>query len=289
MGIRRRIWCYSSLVGALGFFVAGCGSDYVVFHPAGPVAQSELNLIVLSTLIVGVVIVLIWVLFAYVLIRFRDTPDNTAPYWPNWNHHRLLEVGVFVFAVVALVVVAIPTVHKTYVLDRVPSRHPLVIDVTSIDYKWLFEYPQAHIATVNYLYMPVGRPVLFEITARSPMSALWAPNLGGMEYAMPNRVLPLWLEASRSGVFRGRNANFTGIDFWRMTFMVHAVPQNRFSQWVSEVQDSKHPLTRTRWRQLLRPTVTPPLRYSSYPSWTFPQRRTNFTVKGLHYVRTKKP
>ena len=90
MGISRRTRFYSSLVGTLGLFATGCGSDYVVFHPAGPVAQSELNLIVLSTIIVGVVIVLIWVLFAYVLIRFRDTPSNTAPYWPNWQHQPIL-------------------------------------------------------------------------------------------------------------------------------------------------------------------------------------------------------
>ncbi len=285
----RRAWVFPAIILFGGLLTPGCGSDYVVFHPAGPVAQSELNLIVLSAIVVGVVIVVIWVLWAYVLIRFRDTPHNTAPYWPHWQHHRVLEVMVFVFATVALVVVAIPTVHKTYVLDRIPSRHPLVIDVTSLDYKWLFEYPVQHIATVNYFYMPTHRPVLFQLTARSPLSAFWAPNLGGMEYAMPNRVLPLWLEASHSGVFRGRNANFTGIDFWRMTFMVHAVPKKTFSHWVSQVQAAKHPMTRATWRTLLKPTVTPPLRYSNYPSWTFPQRPTAFTVKGLEYVPTKNP
>lgn len=289
MSIGRRIWLSSFFVAVLGLLTTGCGADYVVFHPAGPVAQSELNLIVLSTIIVSVVIVLIWVLWAYVLIRFRDTPDNKAPYWPNWQHHPVLEVLVFVFAIGALVVVAIPTVHKTYVLDRIPAKHPLVIDVTSLDYKWLFEYPQQHIATVNYFYMPTNHPVLFELTARSPLSAFWAPNLGGMEYAMPNRVLPLWLEATRTGVFRGRNANFTGIDFWRMTFMAHAVPPKTFTTWVSRVQTKRHPMTRVVWRRLLRPTVTPQLQYSSYPSWTFPQRPTAFTVKGLHYVPTKKP
>ena len=280
-------WPLAALVA--GATSSACGSDYVVFHPAGPVAQSELNLIVLSTLVVGVIIVLIWVLWAYVLIRFRDTPQNPAPYRPTWRHHRVLEIGVFVLPVVFLVIIAIPTVKKTVALDYIPSHHPIVINVTSLDYKWLFEYPGQQIATVNYVYMPIGRPVLFQLTADSPMGAFWAPNLGGMEYTMPNRVLPLWLEATRPGVFRGRNANFTGVDFWRMSFKVHAVPTRSFQGWVHSVKASAPPMTKTTWQALLRRTVTPPAAYSHYPPWTFPERPTQFTVKGLHYVPTKKP
>ncbi|NMP23270.1 cytochrome c oxidase subunit II [Sulfobacillus harzensis] len=280
-------WVLATLLA--GGASTACSSDYVVFHPAGPVAQSELNLIVLSTIVIGVICVLIWVLWAYVLIRFRDTPGNKAPYWPTWRHNRILEVGVFVIPVVALLIIAIPTVQKTVALDHVPTRHPMLVDVTSLDYKWLFEYPGQRIATVNYVYVPVGRPVLFQLTANSPLGAFWAPNLGGMEYTMPNRVLPLWLEATRPGVFRGRNANFSGVDFWRMSFKVHAVPKSTFQSWVHDVKSTAPPMTQATWKQLLRRTVTPPATYSSYPVWTFPERPTQFTVKGLHYVPTHKP
>ncbi len=280
-------WSLAALIA--GAAASACGSDYVVFHPAGPVAQSELNLIVLSTIVIGVICVLIWVLWAYVLIRFRDKPDNPAPYWPTWRHHRVLEVGVFVFAVLALIIIAVPTVKKTVALDHVPARHPLVIDVTSLDYKWLFQYPGQKIATVNYFYMPINRPVLFQLTADSPMGAFWAPNLGGMEYTMPNRVLPLWLEATRPGVFRGRNANFTGVDFWKMAFKVHAVPASAFTTWVHDVKSTAPPMTKTTWKALLKRNVMPTATYSRYPRWTFPERPTQFTVKGLHYVPTHKP
>ncbi len=273
----------------VGLSIAGCGSDYVVLHPAGPVAQSELHLIVLSTVIVGVVILLVWVLWAYVLLRFRDIPGNQAPYLPNWRHHRVLEILVFALPVVALIAIGIPTVRKTYALDHVPSHHPLVIDVTSLDYKWVFEYPRQHIATVNYFYMPVGRPVLFQLTANSPLTAFWVPNLGGMEYAMPNRVLPLWLEATRHGVFLGRNSNFNGIDFWRMTFEAHAVSELDFHAWVHRIQVTKPPMTHRDWRRLLHRSVTAPAAFSGYPANTFPERATQFTVKGLHYIPTREP
>lgn len=281
---KRALW-----LALLGLAATGCGSQYVVFHPAGPVAQSELNVIVLSTVIVGVIIVLVWSLWAYVLVRFRDTPHNKAPYLPEWRHSRGLEIAIFALPVVVLLIIAIPTVKKTYVLAHVPSRHPMVIDVTSLDYKWLFEYPTQQIATVNYVYMPVGRPVLFQLTANSPLGAFWAPNLGGMEYTIPNRVLPLWLEATRRGVFLGRNANFTGIDFWKMTFKVHAVDAGQFNAWVHHVKTTAPPMTHADWKRLLQRTVVPPITYSAYPASTFPERSTEFTIKGLRYVPTHHP
>lgn len=269
--------------------IAGCGSDFPVFHPAGPVAQMELHLIVLSTIVVSVIILLIWGLWIVVIVRFRDTPHNRAPYHPASRHNRLLETVVFVVPAIALLILAIPTVKKTYALAHVPSRHPLIIDATSLDYKWVFEYPTRHIATVNYFYAPVGRPLLLQLTARSPMTALWVPNLGGMEYAMPNRVLPLWLEATRPGVFLGRNANFSGIDYWRMTFQVHAVAPARFAAWVRHVKKTKPGMSLGTWRALSLHGLAIPQAYSSYPSNTFPSRHTQFTVHGLYYSPTKKP
>lgn len=291
MSRKRRLIHQMLITSMLGLAVSGCGRDYTVFHPAGPVAQSELNLIVLSTVVVGIIILLIWALWGYVLIRFRDKPGRKAPYWPTWRHHRVLEVLVFIFPVVALIIIAVPTIRKTYALAHIPAarRPPLVIDVTSLDYKWLFEYPQQHVATVNYFYMPVGRPVLFELTAHSPFGAFWVPNLGGMEYTMPNRVLPLWLEATRTGIFDGRNANFSGKDFWRMAFKAHAVPEGQFKSWAEGVRQHAPKMTDADWQRLQQFTVVPAFSYSSYPANTFPERPTEFTVHGLYYTPTHKP
>lgn len=279
-------WTAAALAGPT---LSACGPNYTVFHPVGPVGRVELRLIVLSTIVVAVIIFLIWALWLTVLIRFRDKPHNTAPYRPEWRHHRVLEVAVFVLPVVALLILAIPTVRQTYALARVPSRHPLVVDVTSLDYKWVFQYPTQRIATVNYLDIPVGRPVLFQLTSHSPMAAFWVPNLGGMEYAMPNRVLPLWLEADRAGTYLGRNSNFDGMGYWRMTFQVHAVPSGRFNSWVQHIKRTQPQMTEADWHRLLLAGVSNQKSYSAYPADTFPERVTEFTIKGLHYVPTHKP
>ena len=274
------------LMGAL----AGCGQQYAVLDPAGPVGASELHLIVLSSLAMAIVIAFVYVVFVYVIWRFRERPGREAPYVPDWSGDHRLEILWFIIPAVLLTVIAVPTVQETYALAQIPpARHRVVIDVTSFDWKWLFQYPAQHVATVNYAVIPTRVPVLFRLTANSPMNAFWVPRLGGMEYAMPNRVLPLWLEATRPGVFLGRNANFSGIDYWRMTFQVHAVPPARFATWIRHVKKTKPRMSEGTWRALAVHGLAIPQAYSSYPPNTFPSRYTQFTIHGLYYSPTKKP
>ena len=74
-------------------------------------------------------------------------------------------------------------------------------------WKWLFIYPEQGIATVNYVQLPVGTPVTFEITDdEAPMSSFWIPNLGGMLYAMNGHVNRLNLVADTVGEYPGSSA-----------------------------------------------------------------------------------
>ena len=53
-----------------------------------------------------------------------------------------------------------------------------------MDWKWLFIYPDQHIASVNQLEIPAGVPVHFSLTSGSVMSAFFIPQLGSMIYTM---------------------------------------------------------------------------------------------------------
>lgn len=260
------------LVLASGFFISGCGNQFVLLHPAGPVANSELHLIATSAIAMGAVLLVVFGLFAFVLVRFRDIPGNKAPYTPEWHGGGRLETILFAVPIVIVTIIAVPTVQKTYALNRLPpQKDPLVVDVTSIDWKWVFEYPAQHVATVNYVEVPAGVPVVYELTAQSPMNAFWVPQLGGMEYTMSGMVLPLWLEADHPGVYWGRSAQFSGPGFAEMSFYVKAVPPAEFASWVSHVKKTAPVLTMAGYRRLLSPGTVGEETYSAYPMGTFPQ------------------
>lgn len=279
-----RRWLFGAAL-LVGLLTSGCGQQYVLLHPAGPVAAKELHLFVLAGIAMGIVIVSVFALYAVVVIRFRDRPGNRAPYLPNWHGHRWLEPLWFIIPAILLTVIAIPTVAVTYQLAHLPkARDPVVIDVTSLQWKWLFEYPGQHVATVNYLVIPTGEPVLFELTAESPMNTFWVPRLGGMEYTMPGRVLPLWLQANKPGVYWGHSGNFSGKGFAEMFFRVKAVPPAQFKTWASGVHHSAAPMTMSDYDRLLTFNLVGDQTYGAYPLATFPSMKAGFVLKGGMYM-----
>ncbi|MDA8345432.1 MAG: cytochrome c oxidase subunit II [Thermaerobacter sp.] len=268
-----------------GLLASGCGKQFVVLDPQGPVARSELHLIETTAMAMGVVVLFVLVLFAVTVLKFRDRPGNRAPYIPNWSGSRRLEFVLFAIPVLIVVYIAVPTVQQTYALDRLPpTKHPLIIDVTSLDYKWLFQYPKQGVATVNYIDVPVGVPVLFELTANSPMNTFWIPQLGGMEYSMPGRVLPLYLQADKAGVYWGRSANFSGRGFVHMVFHVKAMPPAEFSRWAQGLRTTAPHMSMQDYRQLLAVGTAREESFSAYPAGTFPTATHGFTLKGGMYL-----
>lgn len=246
----------------------GCGRNYVVLHPVGPVARSELSLILLSTILVLIVIVPVIVLLAFIVIRYRDKPGNTAPYKPEWASSKVLEIIWWTIPVIIVGILGTVTVQKTFALMKPPVKNvqPMTIDVTSLDWKWLFEYPGQKIATLNYAEIPTGVPVQFILTSDAPMNSFWVPQLGGQEYTLPGMEMRLWLQANQTGDYLGRGANFTGKGFAHMTFHIDAKPESEFNSWVKSVQKSSSPLTDAEYKQLEKPSsVTATKSYSSFP------------------------
>lgn len=262
--------------------LTGCGPQYVLFHPAGPVAQVELNLLVRTAVAMSVVIGGVYALLVIALVRFRARKRRLGPYAPEWDGDRRLEIIWFLIPIIILTIIAIPTVRETFRLANPPrpKRPPIVIDVTSLTWKWLFEYPGQHVATVNYVVIPAGQMVLFELTADSAMNTFWVPRLGGMEYTMPNEVLPLWLKASHPGVFWGHSGNFSGLGFEDMFFTVRAVTPAAFARWIRSTGRSAPPLTLAAYHHLLRFSVTGRATYGRYPPSTFPFKPIGFTLTG---------
>lgn len=140
------------------------------------------------------------------------------------------------------------------------AQKQLEVQVVSLDWKWLFIYPEEHIATVNKLVLPVGRPVHFSLTSASVMNAFFVPQLGSQMYAMNGMRTDLNLLASKPGTYRGRSAHFSGDGFARMDFNVEALPPSEFSRWMTSVQGSAGQLDRKAYSVLARQSENDPPR-----------------------------
>jgi cytochrome o ubiquinol oxidase subunit 2 len=127
---------------------------------------------------------------------------------------------------------------------------PLEIQVVSLDWKWLFIYPDQGVASVNEVVVPSGTPVHFRITSASVMNMFFVPQLGSMIAAMNGMVTQLHLQADHPGDYYGLSTQYSGDGFSGMNFVLHAVPQDEFTRWVANARASGPTLDRAAYAQL---------------------------------------
>ena len=113
------------------------------------------------------------------------------------------------------------------------TARPIEVQVVSLDWKWLFIYPDLGVASVNRLVVPAGTPIHFSLTSSSVMNSFFVPQLGSMIYTMNGMSDQLYLQADEPGVYAGRSAHFSGDGFSDMHFDVQAVAGGQFNGWVT--------------------------------------------------------
>ena len=113
------------------------------------------------------------------------------------------------------------------------DKKPVEVEVVSLDWKWLFIYPEQQVASVNELILPAGTPVHFALTSASVLNTFFIPRLGSMIYTMHGMTTELNLSADNPGIFRGQSSHFSGDGFSDMHFEVRAVSEADFDRWVT--------------------------------------------------------
>lgn len=242
----RNLWLVGLLLAALialGIALSGT-SVFQVLDPAGEIADKERRLLVITTLLGLLVIVPVFILTAVIAWRYRES-NSKATYRPEWDRNLALEGLWWLIPCAIIVVLAGITWRSAHALDPtrqlVSATKPVHIQVVALDWRWLFLYPDEHIATLNYLEIPEKTPVTFDITADAPMNSFWIPRLGGQIYAMPGMSTQLHLNATKIGTYQGRSANISGKGFADMTFNTRVVSARAYADWLDHTQNSNRP------------------------------------------------
>ena len=123
--------------------------------------------------------------------------------------------------------------------------------MVSLDWKWLFIYPEQGVASVNDLVAPVGAPLHLQITSASVFNVFFVPRLGSEIYSMYGMTTQLYLQADRPGTYHGLSAHFSGDGFSDMAFDVQAVTPEQFSAWATATSASGPVLDEAAYRNLL--------------------------------------
>ena len=229
---RSRTARLAPLAGVLA--LSGCHA--AVLDPAGPVGAGE-KLILIDAVVVMLVIIVPVILATLAFAWWYRASNTRARRLPNWSYSGRIELVVWsipVLVVMFLGGMAWVSSHELDPSTPLPgSGKPVDIQVVSLDWKWLFIYPDLGVASVNHLVIPVGAPVRFRLTSASVMTAFFIPRLGSMIYTMNGMVTPLNLRADRTGDFDGEASHFSGDGFPDMRFTASAVPPAAFYAWAA--------------------------------------------------------
>ena len=243
--------------------------NYILFNPQGFIAQQESWIIVSFILFVFVCIALpIFLLTFFVAWKYREN-NTKAVYKPNWTFHQKFQFLWWIIPTLLILCMGALMWQKTHLLDPTKqlssANKPLTIQVVSLRWKWLFLYPEQHIATVNVVAFPEKTPVVFELTADSPMNSFWIPNISGQMYSMTGMVNKLHVMSNTQGEYPGSAAELNGEGFAGMKFVAKSVSQADFDTWVQSVQKSSKHLDSKAYDSLAKPSEnTPQMFYASY-------------------------
>lgn len=172
-----RLRKYNRIFGMLSLFAATAllsGCDMALMNPKGQVGLEQRSLILTAIglmLIVVVPVIIMAIAFAW---KFRASNEK-AKYTPNWSHSSKIEAVVWTVPIIIIVILAAITWKTTHSLDPYKPLEsdvkPVNVEVISLDWKWLFVYPDLGIASVNELAFPANVPVAFKITSDSVMNS----------------------------------------------------------------------------------------------------------------------
>ncbi len=234
-------------------FLTGC-EKAALLNPKGMIAADEMKLLITAVLLMCIIVIPVIILTVVVAYKYRASNKN-AKYDPHF-HSVKLEVIWWILPIIIIAILATVTWKSTHKLDpykpiESPIK-PLNIEVVSLNWRWLFIYPDQKIATINFVEFPAHTPINFKITSDAPMNSFVIQQLAGQIYAMAGMTTKLSLIADEKGDYRGLSLAFSGDGFANMYFTARAVDQSEFNQWVNKTRGSNNLLTWDSYSELAK-------------------------------------
>jgi cytochrome c oxidase subunit 2 len=218
--------------------LSGCGRAGL---PAAATEQGRqtVSLWKLFLVIAAILAVVVYGLIAFVVIRYRHRrhDDGAVP-----SQRREILSLELLYTAVPLVIVGVLLGLSTRTQEKVTrlSDHPdLEVEIIGFQWQWQFRYPGGTVVTGTpdhppVLELPVGRTVQLHLVSRDVIHSFWVPRFIEKRDLVPGIDNKIDVRLTAAGEFPGVCSEFCGLDHWRMTFSVRAVPPDDFDAWLAK-------------------------------------------------------
>lgn len=117
--------------------------------------------------------------------------------------------------------------------ERVGKDAELVVNVTGLQFAWLFNYPDNDI-DAGELHVPVGKDVLLNISAMDVIHSFWVPQLRLKQDAIPGSDSQLRFVATKIGTYPIVCAELCGSYHGMMRTEMVVETEEEYEDWLAE-------------------------------------------------------
>jgi cytochrome c oxidase subunit 2 len=235
--LMRRVLLAAPLAAVLLASPSRVAAEPWVVAPASDGAEIISQLFWFTLVLATIVFVLVEGLLIYSSLRFRRRAPLPIHEPPQIHGNTRLEVMWATVPALILIGLFGITVSRLGDLSALPTDpNTLRISVTGQQFQWTFGYGNSGVKTTNDLHIPIGQPLIFDVTSTDVIHSFWVPDLYGKIDANPGRVNRITFKAKQPGEYRGVCAELCGAGHAGMLFRVTAVTQTDFQQWLQTQQ-----------------------------------------------------
>jgi cytochrome c oxidase subunit 2 len=229
--------------------LAACEGVQTSFGGQGAHSAQFIDLFLIFLAVTAFVYLLVIGFLIAAIFRRRRDGAHTAE---TREHHRSNpKLKPALIGWTALIVTGLAALTlASFIFDRnhasAQSRELLAVNVTAHQFWWDIEYvahdSSMRVRTANELHLPVNVPVRLRLKSSDVIHSLWIPNLAGKQDLIPGRDADLSLLPRKTGLFRGRCAEFCGVQHTHMALDVTVESGADFQRWwLSQVKPAPAP------------------------------------------------
>lgn len=216
--------------------------------PASEIMKDIEQTVFVFTLVSIPITAFVFAVLLYSLIGWKQVTGDEPPMQES-PAIRTNRIGVVLWTVVSsalafflvvwgLIELAQITANSygTVSADQQPGdSNSVIVNVTGQQWVWTFDYPQKDGIVSNVLYLPVDRPVYFNVTSKDVIHNFWLVELGVKIDANPGAITQTGVTPNKIGTFNLRCAELCGMHHAYMQTEVRVVSQEEFDSWSREM------------------------------------------------------
>lgn len=234
-GGRRWLVTVAALAGAAA--LAGCSSRFGMPEPKSEEGETVLGVwrgMFWAAVAVGAVV---WALIFWSIVRYRRRTDDLPTQVAD---NVRIEAVYSIVPILIVAVIFFVTVRTEGDVSDVADDPALSVRVEGFQWQWQFTYLDEDVVVtgtpddVPELVLPVGVPSRLELVAVDVNHSFWVPNFLEKRDLIQGVDNEIDVTPTEVGEYRGRCAEFCGLDHWRMSFAVRVVSAVDFAAWLDE-------------------------------------------------------